>query len=669
MHPYLIPPKMTTDFETRSEADVTKVGAYLYAKHPSTEPLCLGYRNASGSIRGMVKFGEFKWETVKKKHPELAAWVKSKRLIGAHNASFEYYIFNIVLVERYGWPPIEIERFRCTAAKAASHAMPRALEKLLIALKTDFQKDMDGNRHMKKMAKPRPAWKKDPSKPKWFEEPEDFERLYQYCYGDIDGEVAADHMLPELTPDEQQVWFDDFELNDYGIKVDIPTIKLILKLIAQERKCLTQELCDVTDGLVTSGNKIADMQAFLEKHNIFLRDLRANTVKEFLEADGLGMEIPEPVKKVLRLRQTLSLSSIKKYDSFIHNADVEGIVRELLLYHGASTGRYAGRRLQIQNFPRGFIKDVDFALSVVRTGDTELMRLIYGDLFKLFSSLLRSMIIAREGEEIFGVDYAAIEVRVLFWMAGCEKGLKLYRNKEDLYVYQAREIFKNPLLTKADFIERFVGKETVLGSGFGMGAPKFYISCHQKGLNFVTKELAESSISSYRKTFAEVPKMWRLVEEAAIRAVLNKGKAFHACRVKWFCEGRFLYAQLPSGRRLAYADPFLKTETMRWGEKKHVLHFWAVDKNSKWTVEKTWGGNLTENVVQAVSRCLTVDAMRKGKRKGLRPIMSVHDEVVSSAKIGKFTVEQAEAILKDIPAWAKGLPVDAEGFKGPRYRK
>jgi DNA polymerase len=372
---------------------------------------------------------------------------------------------------------------------------------------------------------------------------------------------------------------------------------------------------------------------------------------------------------MLELRQAVSKTSTAKYQAFEMRSRYDGRLRDILMYWAASTGRWGGKGVQPQNFPRGTIKNTIQAAGILAEGDLELVRMIYGDPMSAFSSCLRNMIVAPEGKVFDVADYAAIETRVLFWVANHEAGLKALREDRDLYCEQASDIYGRHI-TKEDALERQVGKGVILGCGYQMGWKKFLQTCLSQGIT-IDEAIAQKAVTSYRTVNYPVVRLWDNTIRAAIAAVLNPKKRFKINHVTWFVENGFLWCELPSGRRLAYYGPEVRYEMTPWGDKRPVLYHYGVNPvTRKWQSDKTYGGRLVENIIQAISRDLMAEAMLKIEATGIWEIvLSVHDELIGERKKGEGSNELFNELMSAVPAWGEGLPVKVEGWSGERYRK
>lgn len=665
------------DYETRSEADLRVLGAHRYSNHESTDVLCVGYKLGDSDTKLWVP-GDRKMSTGS--CGELVSLLLDPSvLVSAHNAFFEQCITKFVLsryvrgAEARALEALTPHRFKCTAAKAAAVALPRNLEGAAKVLNLAKQKDMVGNRLVKKYMKPRPAWTKwkaggrvgaEPAK--WYKDEFELWQIYDYCVQDVEVEHLLDKALPDLTPFEREVWIINQEMNMRGVQIDVATVRKIIGLMREETKVLQAEARRLTNGEVTSVLQRDALLKWLDKNGMALKDLRAGTVTEALESEWLKGS----PRRVLEIRKQISKTSNKKYAAMAARAGEDGRVRDLALYHGASTGRESGTGLQVHNLPRGTIDtSSDFAIDLINdTEGLDLIRFIYGSPFEVFSSCIRGMITATPGYEIIDADLNAIECRVLNWIAGNEEVLNAFTMGEDPYVIMASRIF-GVSKDQINSAMRFLGKTAELGCGYQMGKDRFYQTCVEWGVPDVTPGLAAKAVAVYRTTHPQVVGAWNLIERAAIHAV-TKGGAVSVCKTKWFCKDSFLWCQLPSGRRIAFYGPTVKMMATPWGDKAPKLYHWQVDpKTKQWVNRPTYGGKLTENVVQAIARDVTVSGIMQTSKAGYKYMFQVHDEIISEVKIGEGSVEHYAKLMSTQPAWAKGLPIKAAGWRGPRYKK
>ena len=676
---------LVLDYETRSLADLKAVGAYEYSVHPSTKIMCaafrLGTKEELRTAETKIWSPAFPAENGAAFAELVRALLDPSIRIVAHNAFFEQVITRNVLGARLmyskrGLQEIPHERWICTAARAAALALPRDLGSACDVLELPIRKDEEGRKLMLKYAKPRKPTKSNPSV--WLKSAADLRRIMEYCRTDIAAEVELFLATPSLNAFETKVWAMDQRMNFKGLRVDRPLVKAVLKMVDEEVSNLDRLTSEMTGGHLKSTTQRAKLLAYIQERGGMLPNLQKKTVEDALAARLLD----EHCSELLTIRQAVSKTSTAKYGAFWDRSQSDGRVRDTLMYHGASTGRWAGQGLQIQNFPRGTMKVTEPMIAEIMEGDLEWLRLRYGNPMELFSSALRGAILPSEGHELFVGDYATIEARVLFWIARHERGLQDFRDGVDGYRKMGAVIFNKPLeaVTKESY-ERQVGKAAFLGCGFQMGWKKFIDNVLKTTGIKLTEPVAKKAVNGYRTEHAPVPKVWSNFERAAIAAVRNPGKVFTINRTKWFCKDGFLWAEIPGGRRLAYFKPSIKMVAPPWekdrelkdGEVRQLLpklYHWSVDpKTHQWVNGGTYGGKLTENVVQAIARDLMCFGMLEFEKAGYTPIGTVHDEGLSERPIGTGSVEEFEALMGKNPPWAGGLPIKVEGWKGPRYRK
>ena len=648
------------DFESRSEVDIWQVGAWAYSVHPSTEILCLAWGVDDGEIHLIP------WEEVKANYypKELMQRIREGELLSAFKAFFEQCMWTNQLLKKKPplgmvnqCPRIPIKQFRCVMAKSLAYAHPQSLENAALALGSTYQKNKAGRAVMLKLCKPN----KDGS---WNEDPEDFEKLYQYCIDDVAAEREIDKMLPDLTPQEQTYWFLDQLINQRGISVDTVAVPKALAFI-EEHSANLNDIVFEQSGMQL--DRVTRRQAVLDwckEQGVEINGYTKTDVAGVLEREG----IPEAVQTVLRAKLELGKTSVAKYEALSNSVGEDGRIRDTLIYHGATTGRWTGKLFQLQNLPKSSIADSGKAIELLKKTSLEGFELFYPDVMGALSSCIRGMIIASPGCELFVGDYNAIEARVLFWLCEEEYGLKQYRDGTDIYVDMAKRIYGGGEISKS---QRDLGKRAVLGCGYGMGAAKFAQTCIAQGQACST-ELAERAVAAYRTTYGSVVRGWYAQENAAISVCTTK-KDTSCGRVVWKTDSRgSLLCQLPSGRCLTYPKAFLEYKDTPWGERKLALHYYAVDsKTKRWQPEATYGGKIIENITQAVARDILAAAMLRSETRGFPVAFSVHDEIVCDVH-GRSTdhhLQEWGSLLCELPKWADGLPIKAECWKGGRYRK
>lgn len=672
------------DFETRSELPLKFVGAAEYARHPSTEILCVAWRIGTRETiqAATTRSWNVKLRPTSGLHGELAKVLRDPRnRVVAQGAIFEQLITTFVWPRQLGdHLDIPLSRWACTASMAAAHALPRDLERACKALGLSSQKNPTGKKLIRKHSMPQKLTKKkvldlralgfeigsrEWNREVWNNDPEGLRQLELYCREDVDATVDLFLALPELTPGEREIWIRNQRVNKRGIHVDRQLVTSALKLIAKETTRLNARTRELSNGVLETANQRNAVLEFLQAHGTKLPDLKKKTVEDAIQAklvEGTSLEL-------LKIRQAISKTSTAKYVGFELRTRTDSRLRDFSFYHGSSTGRETGQGVQINNLTKPTIDDVPFATKVIRTGDHAWSVALLENVMESLASCTRGALIASPGYELFCADYNAIEVRVLFWLADHVHGLTMFRNGEDLYVDQATEIYD---LTAAeiDDLMRDLGKRVILGGGFGMGPPKFKTTCAQFGSE-ISLALAKKAIKAYREKHKPVTLLWSNLERAAIAAARSPGMSYKANKTRWFVEGKFLYCELPSGRRLAYFGPKVRMRKTPWGDQRPELMHWGVDpKTKQWVFSGTYGGRLTENVVQATARDLMVVGQANTDRAGYTPLHSIYDELLSEREKGTGSLKEFEGLMvSPMPRWAHGLPLKAKGWVGHRYRK
>jgi DNA polymerase len=495
-------------------------------------------------------------------------------------------------------------------------------------------------------------------------------QLIAYCARDVEAEMDLDRRLPDLPPGERAIWEMDLFINSRGIHGDIPLARQASQIAATTTAALNARLVALTAGAVDSASRVQAIKRYMEAKGITgVESLDKQAVTALLEREDLD----PTVREVLAVRRQVGKSSTAKYLSVINSADHrDNRIRGTIQYHGAGTGRWSGRLIQPQNFPQGLKPAAqEDAISAIREG-SEWFNLIYGDKsMDTLSGTLRGCLTAAEGKRLVVADYSAIEARVLFWLAKDELALGMYKLGISLYENMAKAVFNRPVTKQDNPQEYKLGKALVLGAGYGMGANKFQATALGWGIE-VTEELALRAIRAYREKFKPVVQMWYSVEAAARAAVRIPGSVQSCCadRVLWGMDKarEFLCCKLPSGRHLRYFRPSLKVIDGPRGEKEEI-HYWTSGLGGGLEEFKTYGGSLVENIDQATARDIMASGMLKCEAAGYPIVLTVHDEIVAEVEDGKGSVKDFVRLMCDLPAWAEGCPIEAEGWEDRRYHK
>ena len=638
------------DFETRSLADLKDVGLDNYAKHSTTDVWCLCYAYDDGPIETWTP-------------GQTIPWIEADIFV-AHNASFELAIWKNVLVPKYGFPPIDAAQFHDTMAMAYAMSLPGSLDAASRAVGLDADKDMAGHRLMLKMSRPRST---DGTTHIWWDDEANKQRLFDYCKQDVEAERQLYNRLMPLSADEHKLWVLDYEINQRGIHLDIPSIKNAIEIVEAEQKRLNAEIKRVTGGAVSACTANGQLADWIRWQGVPVPGVAKADV-----IDALNGDLPQPVRTALKLRQEAAKSSTAKLYAMLNRASDDARVRGTMQYHGASTGRWAGRGIQVQNFPRPKLsaEEVQAAIALIGEGKRDELDLLFGAPMDVISSCLRGMIMAPTNHELIAADFSAIEARVLAWLAGEEKVLDIFRGEGRIYEHAAAGIYRKPesAITKD---ERQIGKVAVLALGYGGGVGAFQTMARGYGVQ-VSDEVADGIKRAYREANPHITSYWNALEQAALQAVQYNGEITEAGavgrKVRFRQKGSFLFCQLPSGRMIAY--PFPRIVTNKFD--RDALQYMGVNAvTNKWGPIDTYGGKLSENITQAVARDLLAHAIVLLEDNGYKVVMHVHDEVVVEipATCDDNTLHTIETLMAQAPAWAVGLPTAAEGWRDVRYRK
>lgn len=683
------------DFETRSAADLLKVGADVYSQHSTTDVLCL----AIGFDEDPVEL----WTPKMVMPLNLLNHVISGGEVRGHNiGGFEMLIWNNVCTLLYGWPELKIGQCRDTMAMAYAMGLPGSLDDASRAAGIPYEKDLKGHRVMLQLSQPKSDgtfWTPE-------EVPEKFEQLYAYCRQDVVVERALCQRLMRLSEGEQRLWELDYRINRRGVYVDLPAARAAMDLVEAEKTRLNNRLRQVTNNAVAMCTATGQLADWLKSKGLEVPSVAKADVTEMLTK-----ELPPECREALLLRQEAAKTSTAKLQAIMYGASVGSRVRGLFQYHGASTGRWAGRRVQLQNLPRPKLKQdkIDLAFEILSepgVGKPNLIRGNCGPPMSVISDCIRGMLRAKPGHDFIAADFSAIEARVLAWLAGEDKVLEVFKGEGKIYELAAADIYgcKIEEIHKED-PRRQVGKVAVLALGFqgGVGAlqtmaraygvklePTFEslwkraTEDHKRVAKFIwdlngskhditQKEFVASDLIKqyWREANDGIVRYWSGLEGAALHAASDEGSTVSCRSVSYKKNGSFLWCKLPSGRVICYPYPKVENVSAFDGsEKKPTLTYMTVDSyTKKWVRRKCYGGLLAENVTQAVARDLLAEALFGLEAAGYPVVAHVHDEVVCEVPKNFGSVKEAETIMTRVPAWAKGLPMAASGWRGERYRK
>lgn len=634
---------VSVDFESRSAVDLRKTGVYIYADDPSTDVWCMAY--AFDDEEPKV------WTPGDPIDVRLEDYIVEGGKLRAWNSSFERVIWNKIMAPRYNWPRTGASQWFCTMAQASAMGLPRALGQAADVLGVEQQKDKSGQALMMRMARPRRT--NPDGSHVWWDTPDKMAALIRYCKQDVRTEIAVAERLVEMDAQERQVFLLDQRINDRGVMLDRDLLNRVRVLADNSKEEIDAEIARLTKGKVTGATKGVDLVKWLNSYGVRTKSVDKQHVAALLARDDLHPVI----RKVLELRQDGAKSSTAKLDSMENAAGPDDRMRGLLVYHGAATGRWSGKLVQPQNFPRPAKKqdELNEIIAKLKRGESVAD---HGAGTQIASDLLRSMLIAKPGHRLLFADYSAIEARVLAWLAGETTLVETFAKGGDVYKVMAKDIYNKPV-DKIDGNERQVGKMAILGCGYGMGGKRFAEQCAAMGIA-VDVEEAKRIVSVYREANSAISGYWRQLEEEFLencRGVIARG-------------GEFARLPLKSGRCLTYHNPRIVERETPWGEKRESVEVDTLNSVTRqWTSQIIWGGLLTENVVQATARDLMAGAMMRLEMAGYPVVMSVHDEIICEVPAERGVLAEMIELMVEVPAWAKGCPIAAEGKAGLRYEK
>lgn len=685
-------PILTIDFETRSEADLKKVGAWAYSEHPSTDVICLGwgYDHNPRQVWWPVHAcpGYPVCASLDFMPSELEHAIEGGCIVEAHNASFEYAIWKNVMVARYGWLPIPEDAWRDTMAVACYYALPAGLDKLARVLGLPG-KPADAGKLITKYSKLhlKTAKRVIP--------PEDMERWINYVDSDVAEEQAVSDLLGDLPARELPIFQLNQRINRRGLFLDLEGIEAATALSEQKAAALGEEFRAITGGIGPAQHAKA-LGWFKANGLPDLGDLQKDTIKDLLAPES-NMK-SGPLRRALELRLAINKASAKKLYKMAMQRGSDGRARFQTRYHGAGTGRETASGFQVLNMSRGYEHvQPDDLVSDILTGDLEYLDMIYGNAMDAIGKATRHWIMAEPGNVIRSGDYSSIEAVGLAAMAGEEWKVEAFRQKQPIYCVAACKVFgMDPQLAvdlgDKKFKEQFgdkrqTGKICELAFGY-QGALGAWLGFDSSGTH--TDEQIIGYCKAWRSEHPETVAFWRGLERAAIEAVAASQSGVHSYRSIGFevvddGDGlRWLTMILPDGKRLWYWDPQLRMTMPKWHDPeadpdcadgtcdckaKPVVTYMAW-KFGAWRRVATYGGKLTENAVQATCRQLLMPAALALDAAGYSLILTVYDEIVSEDPEGFGSVKEFEQIMvQSRPAFARHWPITVEAWQGRRYRK
>ena len=645
------------DTETYSSVSLPTAGVHRYCESPDFAILIFGYAFDDDPVKVVdLACGE---ELPAEVYDALWNPEVEKR---AHNAAFE----RTCIAAQYG-RYCEPSQWFDTMILAASCGLPASLGAVgaALGLSEDKAKMKIGEQLIKEFSIPCKPTKKNGGRTRNLPEhdPENWRLYKEYNQRDVETERTICERLLRWRPmrSEQKLWCLDQVINDKGIRVDVNLAEQAIRIGGEYREKLIDRAVELSG--LENPNSTAQVKAWLEEQE----DVTVSSLNKKVIADVVAGLSEHNSIEFMALRTEFSKSSVKKYEAITRGVCSDQHVKDTFQFYGAArTGRWAGRRLQLQNLAKNTMEDLDVAREIVADGDGETLELLYPNVQGTLSELIRTALIPEEGHRFIVADYSAIEARVLAWLCGEQWRLDVFENGGDIYCASASQMFKVPVEKHGiNGHLRQKGKvaELALGYGGNIGALKAF-GADKMGM---TDEDMAETVELWRNASPQVVAFWKDLERAAIRCVAKKVSTISTVgHIRFDYEDGVLWMSLPSGRRIAY-----------WGAEysenkkgsKSLTYMGMEQKSRKWMRLETWGGKLVENLTQATARDCLKESMLALTSAGFDIRAHVHDEVIITESIGGRTVQDVCDIMGSPISWAPGLPLRADGYETPYYKK
>ena len=649
---------LSIDIETYSSYDLRTVGVYKYVEAPDFEILLFAYAVDDDPVQ-VIDLANF--EAI----PSyiLDALTDPAVIKTAYNANFER-----TCIAKFFGMPMDPSQWRCSSVHALTLGLPGHLEAVAQVLGLKAQKDTAGKNLIKYFSVPCKPTKTNGGRTRNLphHDPVKWQQFIEYNRQDVEVERELRKKLERypVPVHEWKLWELDQRINDEGVRLDPVLVKQALACDAQYSTRLEKEARELTG--LENPNSVKQLTEWLEDQGLEVENgLGKDYMPELMENAP-----DDATRRALELRQELSKTSVNKYSAMERCMCKDERARGLLQFYGANrTGRWAGRLIQVQNLPQNKIPDLNIARQLLRDEEFEILEMLFDSPPFVLSQLIRTAFIPSPGCRFVVADFSAIEARVIAWLADENWVLDVFRGHGKIYEATAAQMFKVPIETIAkggeNYRLRAKGKVATLSCGY-QGGPDALIRMGALK-NGLTEEELPGIVKGWRDSNPHIVKLWYLAEKAAVTAVQEKRTVKLPHGVRYRYEKGWLFADLPSGRSLAYVRPEIKPEP-RFD--KDGLTYEGVDQMKKtWCRQKTYGGKLVENLVQAIARdCLAVSMMRLAEA-GYKIRLHIHDEVVLDVPKEQDALEEVKEIMSQPIEWAPGLPLKADGYETEFYRK
>ena len=652
---------MGVDIETYSSVDLAGSGVYAYTEAPDFDILLIGYKFDDEAEVHVIDTLAVDRDFDPELYEFREALTDPDIIKTAFNANFER-----TCLAKWTGAAMPPEEWRCTMIKALTLGLPGNLADVGIAmgLPEEKLKDPQGKALIQFFSKPCKPTRTNGQRTRNLpaHDPAKWKLFIEYNRQDV---VTEQEILRQLdiykTPEsEQQLWALDQHMNDNGVKLDIPMVEKIVEYDTQRRQEL-QEEAKVLTGLANP-NSLAQLKKWLSKQGVTMTSVTKDTIAATLQTD-----IPDSVRRMLEIRTALGKTSVAKYSTMLTAVCQDHRLRGILQFYGANrSGRWAGRLVQTHNLAKNSLPDLDLARELAAAGDFDTLATLFGETAFVFSELIRTAFIPSDGCRFVVSDFAAIEARVLAWIAGEEWTLEAFRQGKDIYCETASMMYRVPVEKHGQNSHlRQKGKVAVLACGYqgGVGAMKRM----DKGGSIPEDEL-QSVVDQWREANPKVVKLWRTCELGAKTAIQEHRTVRLAHGIAFSYINRNLFIQLPSGRKLCYWDTRLKQDD--YTGRLSITYMGVNQETKQWGETETYGGKLVENIVQATARdCLAV-AMTRVSALGYKIVMHVHDEmIVDVPNTDTEAPGRINAIMAQPIDWAEGLPLKGDTYETPFYKK
>ncbi|PNP90049.1 DNA polymerase [Gardnerella sp. DNF00502] len=654
---------LSVDLETFSSVDLKKCGVYKYAESDDFEILLFGY-SVDGSEVKVVDLAQ--GETI----PEvvLSALTDETVTKWAFNAQFERVCLSRYLRDKgINVNPSQTVKseslflnpssWHCTMIWSATLGLPMSLESVGAVLGLDKQKLTEGKNLIKYFCLPCNPTKVNGGRTrnKYFHDKEKWELFKSYNKRDVEVEMSIQEKISRFpVPDFLwQEFYLDQEINDRGIEIDPLFVESAIRLDQEVKTHLMDELKHITG--LENPNSVLQMRSWLKEHGLEMESLGKKEVAKELKT--VGKELAE----VLRLRQQLAKSSVKKYTAMKNAACMDYRERGMFRFYGANrTGRFAGRLVQLQNLPQNHLPDLAEARSLVKQGNVEALEMLYEDIPDTLSQLIRTAFIPRTGFKFIVADFSAIEARVLAWLAGEKWRMQVFEEGKDIYCSSASQMFGVPVEKHGvNGHLRQKGKiaELALGYGGSVGALKA-MGALDMGLN---EDELQPLVDAWRSSNPMVTTLWWDVDRA-VKQCVHEHVSVRTHNIVFTYKSGFLIIKLPSKRCLYYVKP--RVEENKYGGES--VTYEGVGSTKKWERLESYGPKFVENITQAIARDILLYAMQTLKE--YRIVAHVHDEAIIETD-KSVSVQSVCELMGRTPPWAEGLFLRADGYECDFYKK